>query len=152
MRGEFCGERGCVQLRGWHSNTLVGTADSRGQRPGIDSSFVSPAVWSLHVLPCLRGFPLCAPVSSHTPKMGEVVELAMLNGGTNGNFEERGNVQDGVRYRVNFPLQCPHQTLPGRVQRGDRHRVNFPLQSLYPALPEQLLQPPSKCPHQTLPG
>ena len=36
-------------------------------------------VWSLHVLPCLRGFPPGALVSSHSPKMCRFGGLAMLN-------------------------------------------------------------------------
>ena len=58
---------------------MVSTAASQCQGPKFNSQLGSLPVQSLHILPCLHGFPPGAPVSSHSPKMCGLCGLAMLN-------------------------------------------------------------------------
>jgi len=61
------------------SGHVVSTAASQLQGPGFDSRLGSLSVWSLHILPCLCGFPPGAPVSSHSPKMCVLGGLAIVS-------------------------------------------------------------------------
>ena len=58
------------------NGTVVSTAASQRHGPRFDSLLGSLSVWSLHILPVSAGV---APVSSHSPKMCRLDELAMLD-------------------------------------------------------------------------
>ena len=57
-----------LRLMGQHDGTVVGTAASQLQGPGLNSGLRSLSVWSLHVLPMSVWVSSGAPVSSHILK------------------------------------------------------------------------------------